>query len=376
MHWPVIQAAPSESRKATIAAPSSARPRRASGMQRSYSATESAFPASGAARSVGTSPGITAFTRIACSPRSSAAQRVSMLTPALETQYAVIQRWVRAPAMELTLTMLPPPAAFIAFVSARTQRKTPTRFVSRIEASSALVEFSTEPALPTPAAFTARRSGPKRFCVAATAASTEASSVTSQRTKSAASPSSRAASRTISSRRPASITRPPPATIARAQARPSPVPPPVTKPTRPSKRPMPPSREAGILPRRPDAPTRDRVGRDRIGSVRLRLLLVIPLVFFLLFARRPPPPRVDRVDFPKKVGTWERFESEARIRHADGNPFDPARVDVRGEFRAPDGTRYEIPGFATRDYERSLVGGFEKLRPLGPLAWKLRFTPT
>lgn len=110
--------------------------------------------------------------------------------------------------------------------------------------------------------------------------------------------------------------------------------------------------------------------------MRLRLLLVIPLVFFLLGARRPPPPRVDRVDFPKQVGTWERFESEARIRRADGNPFDPAQVDVRGEFRAPDGTRHEIPGFVTRDYERSLVGGFEKLQPLGPLAWKLRFTPT
>ena len=55
-------------------------------MRRRYSATLSAAVTSGAAMSVGTRLGMTALTRMPCSPRSSAAQAVSMFTPALETQ--------------------------------------------------------------------------------------------------------------------------------------------------------------------------------------------------------------------------------------------------------------------------------------------------
>jgi hypothetical protein len=61
---------------------------------------------------------------------------------------------------------------------------------------------------------------------------------------------------------------------------------------------------------------------------------------------------------------------------AIANPFDPAEVDLAGEFEAPDGQHYRMPGFYTRDYTRSLVGGYEKLAEDGTPYWAVRFTPT
>jgi hypothetical protein len=72
--------------EATEFAMSSVVPRRETGIRRRYSWTVSSLPTRPAARSVGTRPGATAFTRMLCSPRSSAAQRVSMLSPAFATQ--------------------------------------------------------------------------------------------------------------------------------------------------------------------------------------------------------------------------------------------------------------------------------------------------
>ncbi len=105
------------------------------------------------------------------------------------------------------------------------------------------------------------------------------------------------------------------------------------------------------------------------------LLLACSLVLALGF-RAPAPVQILAVGYPKKVRAFERFEVTGQIAHRAANPFDPAQLDLRGEFRAPDGTRFEIPGFVTRDFERELVGGFEKVRPLGALHWKVRFTPT
>jgi hypothetical protein len=73
---------------------------------------------------------------------------------------------------------------------------------------------------------------------------------------------------------------------------------------------------------------------------------------------------------------FERFEALAMAFHGGGNPFDPAVADLRGEFEAPGGEPFEIPGFATREFRRELVGGFEKLYPRGDLHWRVRFTPT
>jgi hypothetical protein len=58
------------------------------------------------------------------------------------------------------------------------------------------------------------------------------------------------------------------------------------------------------------------------------------------------------------------------------NPFDPAQIQVDGEFRSPSDQVLTIPGFVSRSYDRSLVGGFEKLAATSELQWKIRFTPT
>src|SRR5688572_32246639 len=105
-----------------------------------------------------------------------------MSSPALEAQYGLIHGWVRAPAIELMFTMLPPPAAIIAFASARRQRNAPVRLVAITRSNSDVGISVIGPPVPVPAEFTARWSAPKRSTVAATAASTDASFVTSQTT--------------------------------------------------------------------------------------------------------------------------------------------------------------------------------------------------
>src|SRR5215469_5591896 len=120
-------------------------------------------------------------------------------------------------------------------------RYVPTRLVSMILEKSSEVPLRTLPTEPAPAEFTASCSGPNCFTVSATPPSSAASEVTSQTTQAAREPSLSAAARKGLSRRPASITLPPPSTIAWAQAKPVPVAPPVTKATFPSNRPCAPA---------------------------------------------------------------------------------------------------------------------------------------
>ena len=74
--------------------------------------------------------------------------------------------------------------------------------------------------------------------------------------------------------------------------------------------------------------------------------------------------------------TWERFETLGFVWPEAATPSDPAQVSVTGEFEAPGGRRYEIPGFFFRDFDRTLAGGRERLAPKGRGYWKVRFTPT
>ena len=119
-----------------------------------------------------------------------------------------------APAIELMLTMLPPPASFIASASSRTQRKAPVRLTSITRWNSSVRVSRNGDAVPVPAAFTARFSAPRRSTVAATRSTTDFSSVTSQTRQVAWGPSFSAACFRVSSRRAQSMTRPPPATMA------------------------------------------------------------------------------------------------------------------------------------------------------------------
>lgn len=86
-------------------------------------------------------------------------------------------------------------------------------------------------------------------------------------------------------------------------------------------------------------------------------------------------PRIALLEAPGSGRTWERFESSAEIDYGGGNPFDPAVVDARGQFVAPDGAVREIPAFATREFDRELVGGFEKIVAPSALHWRVRFVP-
>jgi hypothetical protein len=85
----------------------------------------------------------------------------------------------------------------------------------------------------------------------------------------------------------------------------------------------------------------------------------------LLAAPHCPAPRVVTFEAPSRASTWERFEVLGFAWHHAANPYDPAAVDLRGEFEAPDGERFEMPGFVTQEFVRELVGGFEKRRHAG-----------
>lgn len=76
------------------------------------------------------------------------------------------------------------------------------------------------------------------------------------------------------------------------------------------------------------------------------------------------------------LSVWERFEATLDVPVTGDNPFDSAQADLTGEFVSPSGETYSVSGFASRDYERELVDGTEKLTPAGDLRWTLRFTPT
>jgi len=74
------------------------------------------------------------------------------------------------------------------------------------------------------------------------------------------------------------------------------------------------------------------------------------------------------------VRRWERFEATLPRPVSEANPFDPRTIAVDVELRSPRGATMEVPAFVMRDYERQLVGGFEKLRASSDLQWKVRFS--
>ena len=76
-----------------------------------------------------------------------------------------------------------------------------------------------------------------------------------------------------------------------------------------------------------------------------------------------------------EVRRFERFEITFELQRTYENPFDPSQIDVRAEFRGPDGAVVTVPGFFYQDYERRLDRKRELLIPVGPPKWKVRFAP-
>jgi hypothetical protein len=134
--------------------------------------------------------------------------------------------------------MTPPPRARIRRPTARLQCQTPSRFVAMTSRHSVSGRSNAAPLTPTPALFTSTSIGPNSALTVSTARSTSSGSVTSSPTpyeRMPRSASSAAAARAESSDRLVTATAAPASPRACAIARPSPLLPPVTSATVPSR---------------------------------------------------------------------------------------------------------------------------------------------
>lgn len=81
-----------------------------------------------------------------------------------------------------------------------------------------------------------------------------------------------------------------------------------------------------------------------------------------------------RVNSPV-VRQYEKFEARFRIPRVYTNPFDPEEVDVRATFVSPSGKTSEVAGFYHQEFRRSIRANRERLDPVGPGEWMVRFSP-
>ncbi len=77
-----------------------------------------------------------------------------------------------------------------------------------------------------------------------------------------------------------------------------------------------------------------------------------------------------------RVAQWDRLDLPLPLAVDQGNPFNPAEVQVDVELTAPSGSSIVIPAFVGRAFQRALVDNHEVLTPAGELRWQARFTPT
>ncbi len=147
-----------------------------------------------------------------------------------------MKRWVLTPAMDEMATMAPPPLRATAAPACLKVRNVPVRLVPMMASHSSSDVVMIGPRPPRPAAATTRSSPAGPLPTAAdTAASTWASSTTSQGTEATDTPagarasSSATATARRSGLRPAMVTEAPSSTRRRAHSRPMPEPPPVMK---------------------------------------------------------------------------------------------------------------------------------------------------
>ena len=137
-------------------------------------------------------------------------------------------------AIELTLTIAPPPARRIDGCTVFMPRNAPVRLVSITRRHSSIASSAIGSTASTPALLTSTEIGPNASSAKLTAACHEPSSVTSSAAKRAPSPSSSATAAPSASSTSPTTTRAPSAASARACASPIPRAPPVTSATLPS----------------------------------------------------------------------------------------------------------------------------------------------
>jgi hypothetical protein len=81
---------------------------------------------------------------------------------------------------------------------------------------------------------------------------------------------------------------------------------------------------------------------------------------------------LDRASLP--VG--QTVELTATVNGTWDNPFDPDDVALDAVFSGPDGAAVTVPGFFDLPCQSALQAGREQVKPNGPAAWRVRFTPT
>jgi hypothetical protein len=106
-----------------------------------------------------------------------------------------------------------------------------------------------------------------------------------------------------------------------------------------------------------------------------RQVLLVLLAVPALARAGGEPPRIDGLEGPTRVLRYELFETRADVTPVPTNPFDPAQIDVRAVFVAPNGSEREAIGFWYQGYERALDGDVEVRTPLGAPHFRVRFTP-
>ena len=89
----------------------------------------------------------------------------------------------------------------------------------------------------------------------------------------------------------------------------------------------------------------------------------------------PPQVIYDFETSGDEVGRFNRFELTFELKRTYENPYDPAQVEVLGEFVSPSGKVAVVPGFFYQNFERRLGQKVESLIPVGPPKWKVRFAP-
>jgi hypothetical protein len=105
------------------------------------------------------------------------------------------------------------------------------------------------------------------------------------------------------------------------------------------------------------------------------LALFAALALAPLGASAADPPHLVSLAGAATGSQYGLFETRGVVAPAPANPFDPAEIDVQGVFVDPAGSEHRAIGFWYQAYERSLVGGRERLSPVGAPHFRVRFTP-
>ncbi len=102
------------------------------------------------------------------------------------------------------------------------------------------------------------------------------------------------------------------------------------------------------------------------ASEKVRGFLLVPMGMMCLsmvtLATAKPPSILSVRANSAQIGLYEKFELRIDLKAAYSNPFDPDEIDLRAEFTAPSGRKWNVCGFYNPSSWAAL--------------WMVRFSPT